>query len=79
MKTIITLIACLLLGGCAMLEHTDKAGNVTRYFRVGDQSIGFGSVTLPDGTVLNFTEQEAELPTVTITLPVGAFEIGGKP
>ena len=72
-------IGCLfafLCNGCAGLEHIDKDGNITRYFRVGEQSIGFGSVTLPDGTVLNFTEQKSELPKVTITAT--SIIIGGK-
>ena len=70
------LIACLLIGGCAMLEHTDKDGNVTKYFRVGPQNIDFGSITLPDGSVLNFAGQEAELPTVVVTAT--SITVGGK-
>ena len=70
------LLLALILGGCAMLEHTDKNGNVTKYFRIGDQSIGVGNVTLPDGTVVNFTEQKSELPTVDITAT--SITIGGK-
>ena len=61
------LIALLLIGGCAMLEHEDANGNMTRYFRCGDQSIQGGSITLPDGSVLNFDSQDAKLPVVKIT------------
>lgn len=67
------LTACLLLFvlvGCAALEHTDRDGNVTKYWRIGEQSIGVGSVTLPDGTVLNFTEQKSTIPVLIVT-PTG--------
>ncbi len=78
MKTILILLTVLLvvLGGCAMLEHKDAAGNVTRYLRIGPQSIGDGSITLPDGSVLNFEEQNAELPKVEITAT--SITIGGR-
>lgn len=68
-KILLCLIALMMavLGGCAMLEHKDAVGNVTRYLRIGPQSIGDGSITLPDGSVLNFEEQNAELPKVEIT------------
>ncbi len=73
---IISILLSLILCGCAMLEHTDKDGNVTRYIRVGNQSIGVGNAMLPDGTVLNFTEQKSELPKVEITAT--SIKIGGK-
>ena len=79
MKTkIITLILCLILSGCSMFEHVGKDGDITRYFRFGEQSIGVGSVELPGGGKLNFEGQESKLPTVTITLPIGGIKIGGE-
>ena len=79
MKHLLTLtltLVLLLLSGCAMLEHTGKDGDVTRYWRCGNQNIGVGNVTLSDGTVLKFTEQESELPKVEITAT--SIIIGGK-
>ena len=73
---VLLITLALLFGGCAMLEHADKEGNVTKYWRVGDQTIGVGNATLPDGTVLNFTEQKSELPKVEITAT--SIKIGGK-
>ncbi len=70
------IIAAVLIGGCAMLEHTDKDGNVTRYFRIGNQSIGEGMLTLPDGSELLFEGQKSELPKVEIT--ANSITIGGK-
>ncbi len=67
MKTLLLTLCLLVVGGCAMLEHTDKDGNVTRYLRIGPQSIGTGSIDLPGGGRLNFEEQKAEMPPVTVT------------
>ena len=73
---LLTLTCLLFLAGCAMLEHTDKDGNVTKYLRVGPQSIGTGSLDLPGGGRLNFEDQKAELPTVTVTAT--SITVGGK-
>lgn len=70
------LIVCLASGCYASLKHTDVNGNVTEYVRIGNQAIGVGTATLPDGTVLNFTGQESKLPHVKIG--VDTIEIGGK-
>lgn len=70
------LICLLIISGCAGLEHIDKDGNITRYFRIGDQSIGAGNIKLPDGSVLTFEEQKSELPKVEITAT--SITIGGK-
>ncbi len=75
MKTTLILL-CLILCGCAMIEHTDKDGNKTVYIRVGDQAIGTGSIDLPGGGKLNFEGQESKLPKVEITAT--SITIGGK-
>ena len=72
------ILTLLLFSGCASLEHTDKDGNVTKYFRIGNQQIGEGLLRLPDGSELLFEGQKSDLPTVTVTLPVGAFKIGNE-
>ena len=70
------LIAALLLSGCSMLEHTDKDGNTTRYFRCGPQQIDEALLRLPDGSELLFGGQKAELPTVTVTAT--SITVGGE-
>ena len=80
MKTILlTLIACLLIvGGCGVeAKYTDELGRTFEYRRFGPQQIGEVLIEFPDGTQFLMDGQKSELPTVTITLPVGAFEIGG--
>ena len=77
MKKITIIILALLLSGCyASLKHTDKYGNVTEYVRIGNQTIGVGSIELPGGGKLNFIGQESKLPHVKIE--VDSIEIGGK-
>lgn len=75
---IILILIALLLSGCVIFEHTDKAGNLTRYFRLGSQSIGDGSVTLADGSVLNFEKQESAVPVLVIEIPGAKVKSGGK-
>jgi hypothetical protein len=63
---IMVIVFMLFLCGCATLKHTDKDGNVTKYFRVGNQNIGTGSIELPGGGKLNFEGQKSKLPYVKI-------------
>ena len=65
--TILCLLMACLVGGCAMLKHTDKDGNETIYLRAGNQTIGTGSIDLPGGGKLTFEGQKSELPPVRIT------------
>lgn len=78
MKYLLILLA-LILSGCVLFEHEDAAGNITRYFRLGNQSIGDGSVTLADGSVLNFEKQESNVPVLVIEIPGAKVKSGGKP
>jgi len=73
MKKLIIILTCLLLAGCVSIKLPDG----TEYFRFGPQQIDDCLITRPDGTEILFEGQKSELPTVTITLPVGAFKIGG--
>ena len=80
MLQILTITLALILSGCyASLKHTDKDGNVTQYVRIGNQTIGTGSIDLPCGGKLTFTEQESKMPPIRVTLPNGIIiESGGK-
>ena len=65
------------LTGCyASLKHTDTKGNVTEYVRIGNQSIGVGSIELPCGGKLTFEGQESKLPHVSISAK--EIVIGGE-
>ncbi len=77
MKTIITIIACLLIvGGCVKFTHTDPQGNIIEYIRIGNQQIGEALLTLPDGSELLLDGQKSELPTVVVTAT--SITVGGK-
>lgn len=73
MKTtlLLTLTCLLLLSGCVHVRYKDF-----EYLRIGNQQIGEALLTLPDGSELLLDGQKSNLPSVTITLPVGAFKIG---
>lgn len=60
MKTVlVTMVLCLLVGGCVSAKYNPKSGEVS-YFRAGDQELGGVEVILSDGSSISFEKQKSE-------------------
>ena len=70
LATITLLLLAVVLSGCVKLTHTDPAGNITEYIRIGEQQIDGMILTLPDGSEILFERQKSTIPVLIVT-PTG--------